>query len=84
MTGPITIASLDWSVDVDHTFEESAFRNTDALCNHIPDQGTVTADIHKVAGIDVAMHHSQNHHFTGTDISRHLLMAANRDAAARQ
>jgi hypothetical protein len=30
------------------------------------------------------MHRSQNRHFTGTDISRHLSIAANRDAAARQ
>jgi hypothetical protein len=54
------------------------------LCNYIPDQGTFTADVHTVAGIDVAMHRSQNHPFAGTDISRHLPIAANRDAAARQ
>jgi hypothetical protein len=49
-----------------------------------PDQGTFTADVHTVAGIDVAAHLAQNHHFTGTDISRHLPIAPNRDTAAGQ
>jgi hypothetical protein len=30
-------------VDLDHAFEESAFRNTDPLCNDIPGQRTFTA-----------------------------------------
>jgi hypothetical protein len=78
------LTSLTWRVDVDHALEESAFRNTDPLCNHIPDQGTLTADVDTFGGIDVAMHGSQNHHLTGTDIGRHLPIAANRDAVARQ
>jgi hypothetical protein len=78
------IISLSRLVDVDHAFEERAFRNTHPLCNHIPDQRTFTADIYTVAGIDVALHGSQNHHFTGTDISRHLPIATNRDAAGGQ
>jgi hypothetical protein len=58
-------------VDVDEALEESTFRNTDALRNQIPDQGTFTGDVYTFAGIDVALHLSQNHHPTGTDIRQH-------------
>ena len=50
--------------DLHAALEEGAIADTDALCNHIPDQGTFTADVHTVAGIDVATYLAQNHHFT--------------------
>ena len=74
-----SIVSLARRVDIDEALEEGPFRNTDPLCNDIPNQGTFIADVHTVAAINVAMHCSQDHHFTGTDISRHLPIAANRD-----
>jgi hypothetical protein len=82
-------ATIPWfpgprHVDVDDAFEESTFRKTDALCNHIADQGTFTANVHTFADVDVAVHFSQSHHFAGTDIRRHSPIAANRDTAARQ
>src|ERR1700678_2748954 len=48
--------------DLHAAIEEGAIPNTDALCNHIPDQGTFPAHVHTVAGIDVAAYLAQNHH----------------------
>jgi hypothetical protein len=69
--------------DLHAAFEEGTIANTDPLCNHIPDQGTFTADVHTVGGIDIAAYVAQNHHFTSRDIRRHLCIAANGDPASR-
>jgi hypothetical protein len=69
--------------DLHAALEEGAIANTDALCNHIPDQGAFTADVHTVAGIDVAAYVAQNHHFTSRDVRRHLCVAADSDPASR-
>jgi hypothetical protein len=74
--------SLTWCADVDAAFEEGAITNGDALCSHIPSQRTFTPDVHTVAGIDVAAHLGQNHHFTGSDIRRHLCIPAHRGCTA--
>jgi hypothetical protein len=50
--------------DLHAALEEGTLANTDALCSHISDQGTFTADIHPVAGIDVAAYPALDHHFT--------------------
>jgi hypothetical protein len=74
---PVRLADLHAAI------EEGAVPNTDALCDHIPDQGTFTAHVHTVAGIDVAAYLAQNHHFTSRDVRRHLCVAANGDPASR-
>jgi hypothetical protein len=53
------IASWARCVNVDDAPEESTFRNTDALRNYIPDQGTFTGDVHTFGGIDVALQLSE-------------------------
>jgi hypothetical protein len=69
--------------DLHAALEKGAITNTDVLCNHIPDQGTFTADFHTIAGIDIAANLAQNHHFTGRDIRLHLCIAANGDPLYR-
>jgi len=75
--------SLARFADVDAALEEGPITNADALCGHIPGQGTFTADVYTVAGIDVADHFAKNDYFTGSDIRRHLCIPANRDSAVR-
>jgi hypothetical protein len=70
------------TADLHAALEEGTIANTDPLCNHIPDQGTFTADVHTVAGIDVAAYLAQNHHFPSRDIRLHFCIAANGDPAA--
>jgi hypothetical protein len=50
--------------DLHAALEEDTIANTNPLCNHIPNQGTLTAHVDTVAGIDVATYLAQNHHFT--------------------
>jgi hypothetical protein len=78
------IFTLPQFADVNAALEEGAIANADALCGHIPGQRTFTADVHTVAGIDIAAHFAKNHHFPGSDIRRHLGIPANRDPAVRR
>jgi hypothetical protein len=82
--GGHALFSLAWLADIDAAFEEGSILDADALGNHITSQGTFAADVHPVAGIDVAAHLAQNHYFAGRDIRGHLSIAANRDPVARQ
>jgi hypothetical protein len=44
--------------------EEGAIANSDALYNHIPDQGTCTADAIRSLESNVGAYVAQKHHFT--------------------
>ena len=65
---------------IDAAREEGTIHNADALCNHIPGQGTFRRMSTRSDG---AAHLAQNHHLTDRDIRRHLCTEANCDPAVR-
>jgi hypothetical protein len=65
VSGPCTYESTSLArPDVDAALAAGTIPNVDPVCSHIPNQGSSTADIHTVAGIDIAAYRAQYHHFT--------------------
>jgi hypothetical protein len=79
-----SIFGLARFADVDSALEERTVFNADALCNYIARQGTLTADIHTVACIDVAAHFAEDDDFSRGDVRRYLAIPAHCHAIARQ
>src|ERR1700744_1269620 len=70
--------------DADAALEEGAILDRDTLRDHVAGQRALAADIHTVAGIDVAAHLAEHHDLAGRDVRCYLAIAANGDAVARQ
>src|SRR6266496_401156 len=70
--------------DIDSALEEGAIFNRDSGCHDVAGQGTVAADVHAVAGSQVALHFSEHDDFAGIDVGRDYAVAPDGDAVASQ
>src|SRR5580658_8326864 len=68
--------------DVDAAFEEGAVFNGDAGGDNVAGQRAVAADIHAVAGGEIATHLAEDHDFAGVDVGCDYAVAADGDAVA--
>ena len=70
--------------DVDAALEEGAVLNGDALGNDIAGQGTLVADVHPVAGHQVAAHLAGDYDFASVDVGIDDAVAADGGTVAGQ
>src|SRR4051812_16877241 len=70
--------------DIDSALEERAVFDADASRGHIAGQGAFGADVHAIAGGDVAPHLAKDHHFARGDAGGHLAVAAHGHAISVQ
>src|SRR5579859_6576332 len=69
-------------LDINAALEVGAVFDADALGNHITDEGAFIADIHAVAGGEVALHLADHHDLAGGDVGRDHAVAAHGNPVA--
>src|ERR1700722_14974601 len=78
----LLLAGLSALSDVDAALEVRAIFNRNACRNDVAGERTIAANIHAVAGGQVAANFSQHHNFAGIHIGRNHAVASHRYAIA--
>ena len=80
----LAIRLLPSLADVNATFEERAIFNRDARRNYVAGERAIAADIHAIAGGEIATHFAQHHDFSRIDIGGNYAIASYRDTVTCQ
>src|SRR6185437_10598950 len=78
------LSRLSGLADIDSAFEERAIFNGDARCNYVAGERAVAADVHTVAGSQVAAHLAENNDLTSINVGGNNPVASNCHAIAGQ
>src|ERR1051326_1547545 len=78
------VGLLTGLADVDAALEECAVFDADALGHDVARQRSFVADVHAVAGAQVATHFSGHHDLTRRDVGIHNAVPSDRDPVAGQ
>src|SRR6266446_2620895 len=68
----------------DSTLQHRPFFHAEAMGNHIPRERTLATDIQTIGALHVAVDFAHDDQFFGMDISRHMSVAADGNAAFRE